>query len=156
MKLVFGDYNSLDITYIPNPENLVILNFNSFMEGYERLNLLPPFGLEYGDKNFDIMYANYIIQNDTPFMELMKVIMPLYYGKDVFILSTKGNVYEFVTESLQKFIQQRYSLISYTVNEPSDWEFVEDTMFNIHGVYNLDIDKERFSYIYASNNKIEV
>lgn len=156
MKLVFGDYNSLDITYIPNPENLVILNFNSFMEGYERLNLLPPFGLEYGDKNFDIMYANYIIQNDIPFMELMKVIMPLYYGKDVFILSTKGNVYEFVAESLQKFIQQRYSLISYTVNEPSDWEFVEDTMFNIHGVYNLDIDKERFSYIYASNNKIEV
>lgn len=156
MRLVFGDYNCLDSQVIDNIENFVVLNLNSFIEGYERLNLLPPFGLEYGDKNFDIMYANYIIQNDAPFMELMKIIMPLYYGRDVFILSTSGSIYDFISESLQKFIQQRYSLISYTVNELSDWEYVEDTMFNIHGVYNLDIDKERFSYIYASNNKIEV
>ncbi len=55
MKLVFTDYNCLTEDIV---SNWVILNLNSFIEGFERLNLLPPFGLEYGDKNFDIMYAN--------------------------------------------------------------------------------------------------
>lgn len=160
MKLVFADYYCLTEDIVSDEEWL-IMNLNSFIEGFERLNLLPPFGLEYGDKNFDMMYAEYIIQNDGPFIELMKIIMAIYSGKNVIILSSKGNIYEFVAESLQKFIQQRYSLTSYVVNELDDWDYVEDTMFNIRGVYNLDIDKERFTYLYAQmnmhlfNNEIE-
>lgn len=150
MKLVFTDYNCLTEDIVTG--EWLILNLNSFMEGFERLNILPPFGLEYGDKNFDIMYANYILQNDIPFMELMKIIMTIYSGNNVIILSSKGNIYEFVAESLQKFIQQRYSLVSYIVNDLDDWQYVEDTMFDINGVYNLDLDKERFTYLYAQMN----
>lgn len=148
--LIFGDYDCL----VPR-DNMVILNLNSFLEGYERLNLLPPFGLEYGDKDFDMKYAEYILTNDNVFMELMKVIMSLYTGKDVYILSAKNNIYEFIAESLQKFIQQRYGYLANILNDMDDWEYVEESSFNIYGVYNLDIDKERFSYIYASYNKIE-
>lgn len=150
MKIVFTDYNCLTEDIVTG--DWMILNLNSFIEGFERLNILPPFGLEYGDKNFDIMYANYIIQNDVPFIELMKIIMTVYSGKNVIILSSKGNIYEFVAESLQKFIQQRYSLVSYIVNDLDDWQYVEDTMFDINGVYNLDIDKERFTYLYTQMN----
>lgn len=148
--LIFGDYDCL----VPR-DNMVVLNLNSFLEGYERLNLLPPFGLEYGDKDFDMKYAEYILTNDNVFMELMKVIISLYAGKDVYILSAKNNIYEFIAESLQKFIQQRYGYLSNILNDMEDWEYVEESSFNIYGVYNLDIDKERFSYIYASYNKIE-
>lgn len=150
MKLVFTDYNCLTEEIL---NDWIILNLNSFKEGFERLNLLPPFGLEYGDKNFDLAYADYIINNDGPFIELMKIIMAIYSGKDVVILTNSNNdIYDFVSESLQKFIQQRYSLISYNVYDIEDWQYVEDTMFNIRGVYVLDMDKERFSYLYMKMN----
>lgn len=79
--------------------------------------------------------------------------MAIYSGKDVVILTNSNNdIYDFVSESLQKFIQQRYSLISYNVYDIEDWQYVEDTMFNIRGVYVLDMDKERFSYLYMKMN----
>jgi hypothetical protein len=85
--------------------------------------------------------------------------MSLYNGLNVYIL-VGGNegMYDFLTESLQKFIQSRYGIISYVINDISDWDsIVEDrSTFSLNGLYTMDIDKERFTYLFAKYNKIEV
>lgn len=67
---------------------LHILNLSSYKEGIEKLFLLPPTNgvLPFKDeKEFDIAYANYIMNNDYTFMELMKIIIPLY-GIELYFL----------------------------------------------------------------------
>lgn len=156
MKLVFGEYDLITTAMVYDNE-WVILNFNSLKEGFERLNLIIPFNVlnpsqEVYEKEYDIMYANYIMNNDIAFMELMKVIMSLYMGKNVYIISSSYSIHDYISESLQKFLQSRYGLVSYIVNTSEDLEYVEESNFNIYGVANLDTDKERFTYICASAN----
>jgi hypothetical protein len=144
--LLVGNYEC-----IPHHINgLVMFNLSSLREGYERLNLLPPTTQDYNyydEKNFDLQYANHILTNESLFLELMKIIYALYEGKDVYILVTRDEFFDMVTESLIKFIQQRYGYISSVLNEPSDIDYVDrEASFSIQGVFNLDQDKERLSY----------
>ena len=155
MKLVFGDHTCL-YNLDKSKDNWVILNFNSYLEGYDRVNLIVPTHNDIinpmENKNFDIQYVNYILNNDYAFMEFMKIIMPLYMGANVFVLISKNDIFEYISESLQKFIQTRYGLIPSVINEPGDLEYVEDTSFNIFGVANLDIDKERYTLLYVNQH----
>lgn len=142
-----------ELEYIPDIP-LHILNLSSYKEGIEKLNLLPPTNgtLPFKDeKEFDIAYANYIMANDFTFMELMKIIIPIYEGKDVYIVVSRSPYFDMITESLTKFIQVRYSIISQYVYDFNDLEFIDmDLSFaNIQGLYNLDVDKERFSRLIA-------
>lgn len=155
MKLVFGDHTCL-YGLSKSKDNWVILNFNSYLEGYDKVNLLVP---SYNDvinpmenKNFDIQYSNFILTDNYAFMEFMKIIMPLYMGASVFVLISKDDIFEYLSESLQKLIQTRYGLIPAVINEPDDLEYVEDTSFNIFGVANLDIDKERYTLLYVNQH----
>lgn len=141
------------LEYIPDIP-LHILNLSSYKEGIEKLNLLPPTNgtLPFKDeKEFDIAYANYIMSNDFTFMELMKIIIPIYEGKDVYIVVSRSPYFDMITESLTKFIQVRYSIISQYVYDFDDLDFIDmDLSFtNIQGLYNLDVDKERFSRLIA-------
>lgn len=152
--LIFCTYDNLLLK-----ENQVVFNLSSPIEEVNRLNLLPPFELKYDIKQFDIEYYNFILNNDGPFYEFMsKIIMNLYYGIDVVILVGKGEVYEFITESLQKMIQQRYGINSYIVQDKEDYEFlkIDRTQFSIQGLYNLDIDKERFTNIFANIHQEQI
>lgn len=142
-----------ELEYIPDIP-LHILNLSSYKEGIEKLNLLPPTNgtLPFKDeKEFDIAYANYIMSNDFTFMELMKIIIPIYEGKDVYIVVSRSPYFDMITESLTKFIQVRYSIISQYIYDFNDLEFIDmDLSFaNIQGLYNLDVDKERFSRLIA-------
>ena len=89
--------------------------------------------------------------NDFTFMELMKIIIPIYEGKDVYIVVSRSPYFDMITESLTKFIQVRYSIISQYVYDFDDLDFIDmDLSFtNIQGLYNLDVDKERFSRLIA-------
>jgi len=152
--LIFGDYNSL-----PKENDFVVFNLSSLVEGFETLSLVPPFIRQFNDeKQFDIMYANYLISDDNAFFEMMKIVMSLYMGKDVYVLITRdGGILEILTESLQKFIQQRYGIISININCIEDLKYIEDvSQFTIQGLYNLDIDKERFSYMYYTKHPEEL
>ena len=60
-----------------------------------------------------------------------------------------------VAESLLKFIQQRYGYNGYIINEASDVEFLNEGSFTIQGLYNLDIDKERYSPILLEMEKLK-
>jgi len=145
--LVFGDYNSL-----PRDDRFVTFNLSSLIEGFEMINIVPPFIKQFNDeKQFDITYANYLISDDNAFYEMMKVIMSIYMAKNVYILVTKDetSIFEILTESFQKFIQQRYGVISSNINCIEDLEYIDDNQqFSIQGLFNLDIDKTRFCYMY--------
>lgn len=142
--LVFCTHNVL--IQNNNIDNTMVYNLSSLKEGYERLNILPPFKMKYDSKDFDIAYYKYIIENNGPFYDFMKVVMGLYEGKDIIILIGVGEVFDSIAESLQKMIQQRYGVVSYNAYCREDLEEIHDSSsFSIQGLYNLDGDKERYS-----------
>jgi hypothetical protein len=153
--LLVGEYNC-----IPSDiDNLFIYNLSSMIEGYQKIGILPSVNnINYIDElNFDISYSNYIMTNDSVFYEFFsKIIYPLYNGYSVYLITARNDFFDRVTESLLKFIQQRYGYISAIMNDPTDIDYInQDVGFGstgIYGVYNLDLDKERYSYMYASTN----
>lgn len=149
--LLAGDYNC-----IPDIENLQIYNLSSLLEGYPSLGILPPVNhVDYmNELEFDISYSNYIMNNDTIFFEFFsKVIYPLYNGLDVFLIVTRNIFYDRITESLFKFIQQRYQYLSAIINEEDDIDHINpDIRFGINGIYNLDLDKDRWTVMYTQIN----
>ena len=149
--LVFCDHRCINTEII---DRCMVFNLSSLLEGFERVNILPTFKLDRYDRDFDIIYADYIISNDNVFYEFMKIIMAIYYGLDVVILVDRMELHEYVNESLMKFIQQRYGIITNNINEMSDWENVEECDFSLQGLFNMDQDKERFTSIHARYNKI--
>lgn len=125
-------------------DNTLIYNLNSYIEGYQPLGLIPPFIAFENEREFDIYYSQHIFSNDAIFYEFMKIIMSLYYGNNVFIIIGEDETSELVSESLQKLIQARYGVSAYFINEYEDYKYVEDGYMHVNGVYNLDIDKERY------------
>lgn len=132
----------------------LILNLSSLVEGFPKVHLVPSVQTQYNnDKEFDIAYANYIFSNDYAFMEFMKIIYPLYEGKDVFLLVSRNeDTYDIVTESLCKLIQQRYGYNYQLLNDKEDINYYDDSGFSIYGLQILDQDKERMTYIAVNNN----
>lgn len=129
-----------------------VYNLSSYVEGVERINILPNFQMDYSNKQFDMAYAEYLMKENHIFMELMKIVMNMYFGLDVVILITRdqGGLFDCITESLEKFLQQRYGIVSNNIGEIDDWNYIQDTDFSLQGLYNLDIDKERYSRLYVS------
>lgn len=149
--LLAGDY-----TCIPDIKNLAIYNLSSLLEGCPRVDILPSVTqINYmNERDFDIHYSNYLLGNDAIFYELFsKIIFPLYNGMDIYLIVSRNIFYDQITESLFKFIQQRYQYPSILISEPDDVNYINpDVGFGINGVYNLDIDKNRFSIMYTNMN----
>ena len=115
------------------------------------------YGLE--PKSFDLVYGEMLIQSDYLFYEYFsKIVYPIYMGYSAYILCPENvrddNIYQLLMESFLKFIQQRYGLNGAQIFEAEDFDCInpDDMTFNINGLYNLDKDKERYSYLYATNN----
>ena len=140
------------------PDNCKVFNLNSMKEGYSRFRyLLPPNTLgKYLDRDFDISYFNYIFQNDNVLLEFFSIIYEIYVNNDVFIIVDENMDWsENIAESLFKVIQQRYGYNTYRVNSLDDYFWINNSasppQFNSQwGIYNLDIDKERYSILIES------
>ena len=152
--------NNKTIRFIEE-DKFKILNLSSLSEKGDRLfNLLPPFPAELYDadkeKAFDLAYAEYIMANDKAFMDLMKIIYPEYENSAdniiIYIMVDFDDMRMAITESLIKFIQQRYGIICNIINKEDDWDYIEGSDFNIIGLGNLDADKERYSILEKANN----
>ena len=143
--IVFGPQEALIYR-----KNMVVFNFTSLKEGFEMIKLVPTQNLAYGDERmFDQNYANYILGNDAVFIELMKMMLPIFNGLDVYIMVHHIPNFEFLHDSLQKFIQQRYGYVSNVIYSIEDWECVIDSQFSLQGIYNFDRDKERLLVLYS-------
>lgn len=144
-----------DARCIPNDiDNLVVLNLSSLAEGYERVHLVPSIPTMYNnERDFSLHYANFIFSNDAIFMELMKIVYPLYCGYNVFlIVSRSENTYDIVTESLCKLIQQRYGYNYQLINCIDDIDYYDESSFSLNGIQVFDIDKEKMTYLAVSQN----
>lgn len=148
--LVFTTYEAIQYVQT-NFDKDRIFNFSSLKEGFSKLNLIQacnqiPYSIE--SKEFDIEFAKLLLE-DNYFIDLMKIIIPIYYGKNIFLLIDNNSNYSIVAESLQKFIQERYGLLSYIIYDAQDFldiynRAIDETEFSINGLYNLDIDKNRY------------
>ena len=129
-----------------------IYNMSSLLElGIRVNNLYPPLyksdGLMmdiYDERMFDQWYADYLMSNNAAFIDMMSIVYDLYNGINVLILIGKNDYKDIITESFAKFIQQRYGYNSNMLNDSDDWYYMKESSFTIQGIYNLDIDKERF------------
>ena len=134
----------------------MIFNLTSYKEGYNRLNLLvPPNELgRFTDRDFDIAYANYVIGNDAVFCQFFWIIYNLYIGNHVFIIANPADWSENILESLLKLIQQRYGYNAIRIDNDDDYiyaaNFMNPGFAPGFGLYNLDQDKERFTYLMES------
>jgi hypothetical protein len=135
-------------------DNTVVYNLTSLIEYYPRLNLLVPSGIGYYDGyEFDVAYMNYIFGNNEVFTQFFQIVMNLYMGKDVYIITDDELWSENLVESLMKLIQQRYGYNCCRINSYEDYTNMKDGKFDPGwGLANLDADKERFSMIDAMIN----
>lgn len=140
--LLVGEYKN--IHYIDN-RNLVVFNYSSLNEGYQKLNLMPPFDVDFMDfKTFDLKYADWIINNDEPFIRFFQIISALHQGLHVYIAINKSPVLDILNESICKLIQQRYGYNYQPINDPTDVNYNDDSDFSIEGLFNFDNDNIRF------------
>lgn len=128
-----------------------IYNLTSFVEGFERLDILPgkDFILtEENDHMFDIQYANFLLSQRMP--EIMKMMCRVYNGLTVYLMVYHDNGYfDMMLESIIKFIQSRYGIIPIMVNTIEDYETMVVTQYNMSlsmsGLYNYDIDNLNYT-----------
>lgn len=145
--LVAGNYTLVNKV---REENFIIFNLSSYLEGYQRLRLQPPMSVYNPEEQvFDMNYANFLLNNDVAFYDLMQIVLNLYDGRNIYILYNIDDDYnELIAESLLKFIQQRYGYNYYIIQSYEDLDFIisndTNSNFTINGIYNLDIDKKRY------------
>lgn len=145
-----------------NPEKTILFNLSSFREGLPDLGILPTnevmatmFSQDQNTKVLDDNLFNYIYYNDEIFYNFFsKIMYPFYSGLDILIAVSVEEPFSSLTESIIKIIQQRYGYNCAFINYPEDLMYLQDSKdatMNLLGVYNFDIDKQR--YITVSSNK---
>lgn len=148
--LVFGPYDILrKIT-----DEFVVFNLSSQTQDIARLPglMIDITGPIYDEKDFDIWYFDYIMNNEIPFTSLMNVLMNLYDGNNVYVCIGEysyDRIIAMINESFMKVIQQRYDIKYYIINSAEDYYSIingnDGCAFNsIEGIMNFDKDKERF------------
>lgn len=151
--LIIGNKNCIPDNY---KGNFAIYSLLADGTGYPSLDILPPATIvNYGGKEFDMMYIDWILNNDFVFFEFFsKIVYNLYLGLHVYIICERNDFYDPIVESILKIMQQRYGYNGAMINEPEDIDYLDqDISFSgLIGVKNLDDDKERFTRIYATFN----
>lgn len=145
-----------DPRYIPYYDtSLIVYNYSSLAEGIPKLNLMPPQFTCNNEYEFDMMYASWLLSDPIAFHDLMVIMYAVYEGLDVYLCASNIEIVQPINESFIKFIQQRYGINCYIINDPEDLEYVRDygSGFSTEGIANFDIDKENASMIAVMNQK---
>lgn len=157
------------ITQIPSEylemkgiRQVIIYNLSSYFDA-PQLNFLLP-SPEYIPENqltgdcdtpeFDYNYHNYILNNPEAFNQFMNIIIPVNQSPEVLVqILIKYSPYrDAITESLAKLIQQRYGYNTNFVNDLEDFLYVEESTFNIPGLFAFDQDLQRWQAIACDNS----
>jgi len=136
-----------DHTTVPPINNIHVVSIYSFREGFSRFELNTDLTLAMADDLvFDSKLAEFILNDNSTFLDFMSIIFPLYNGENVYMILNRDSEYFMnIAESIVKLIQQRYGYNHAVINEFNDYNYVEsDTGFSLQGLYNFDIDRERY------------
>lgn len=142
--IVFGRYNNI-------PENFIPVNFTGMNETVQKISTIGLENIDISDPEFDKVFAEIILNNDMNFISLFNIIQLLYAGENIFICISTGNILDCLNESLGKLIQQRYGYNYQMINEINDIDWYDDENFSIPGLYNFDLDRDRYIHICTNN-----
>lgn len=167
--IIFGTEQTrpglFDPVYIPGIKKVLVLNLLSLFDMGDQIPHILPYPypaheLVFSDDQLqlDMMYADYLINHIPAFIDLMKIMYPLYENSDllVYILITHDPYRDVITESLIKFIQERYGYICNEINTLEDVMYVEHGTFNYVGIMNMDMDKEKYINILFDDGKLNL
>lgn len=142
--IVFGRYNNI-------PENFIPVNFTGMNETVQKISTIGLENIDISDPEFDKAFAEIMLNNDMNFISLFNIIQLLYAGENIFICISTGNILDCLNESLGKLIQQRYGYNYQMINEINDIDWYDDENFSIPGLYNFDLDRDRYIHICTNN-----
>lgn len=155
--IIFGSPNVIlpIINRYNNYYDFTIFNLSSNIvdNSIKRLNIQYMQGIDFSQKDTDIIYANNIIQNDMYFVEFMQIIIALKGGRNVAILVYREeDLFDPFTETLAKLIQQRYGYNYQILNCVEDFNEWDDSNFDINGIFMADRDTDRYISIISQIN----
>ena len=147
--LIFSPFECGDI------DNNIILNLSSYKEGFYRLNGLNP--LNYfkigisSTYEFDMWYANFLINSPDAYKELIDIMRYLYNGVSVCILVDYNIEFSnLIIESLSKFILERYGYTSNIIKDIEDMNYLKEGEFETSGILLLDQEFDTYIKKYGS------
>ena len=164
------------IIFIDNPQYIqtyklinhpsVVYNLSSLYSGFQSIaelitkislvnNSALPTNLFVESVDFDIQYANSLLNNSTLFNKLMTIMHNSYEGFVVFILIQRDPYRDCITESLIKFIQQRYGYNCWLINDPEDLNYIKEDSYTPMGLLTLGEDLKRYNESNINNISIE-
>lgn len=112
---------------------------------FERLSFAFTFDDDQYTLDFDRQYAFQLLSNQNSFTMLMKIMMLVETMDEVIVITNHSNPYvEVVVDSLIKFIQQRYSIQSYIINDIGDIDSFATSNFKTEEGFNnymMDVNK---------------
>lgn len=124
------------------------------MHGVPTLTIAPPQQLLYqaaingSEHQLDLAYAEMLMRDENMFSQLMLVMKDLYVGKNVILfVYREEQVFDASTESLCKFIQQRYGYNYQIINSSDDINYNDKSTFTTGGIMNFDLDNSRYGQI---------
>ena len=145
---------------IPDQTNTMIYNLASMKEGYPRLpELIPPNNIgRLEGREFDMHYAEYLMSWEPAFFAMFGIIFNLFQAHDIYLIINEYDWTDELVHSLFKFIQSRYGYDGVRINSFEDYLYYKNnSIFEFNkqwGIYNYDIDKERWSIDVASRGGI--
>lgn len=162
MRLI--EYIQLKNTY----KNCAVFRcYTLIMYGTPLDNLIPfpdllqliactPMGDE-STKEFDIAYANQLLNNPPSFIDLMQLMTAFQDTEEVFLISNyKHPIVASILDSLIKFIQERYSIRPLIVNDIEDIDELALCDFQSQRGYDTLIqDIDRFKRMYYTKEQLE-
>lgn len=158
MKLQFININDMRLLeYVKDKvrvENAPVFNFYSMLDFGYRVEALKPlpnimqylsFANSFNDDNytvqFDKAYAYQILYNEASFLDLMKIISMVENTETVIVVTNHSHpIVEAIVDSLIKFIQERYALQSFIINDLDDIDQFATSTFETEGGYLNYID----------------
>lgn len=128
---------------IPRPEVIQILNSIDYSS-------------DEGTKAFDIAYANQLLYDQFSFIDLIQIMSSLQTCEESFVMSNYKNPFVAqIIDSLLKFIQERYSVQAYIVNEIEDInELLISDFSSQEGYHNYIADLDKFNKLYKSKEQL--
>lgn len=137
-----------------NNQYYPIFNLSSICNlGIRLSNLIPKVRYEgqrmdiEDDRGFDIYYANYIMHYDPSFIDMMTIMNQIYLTECAVVLIGEDEYKNYISDSLMKFIQQRYEYpihVVETVDDLPSWFGDSYHFTSVLGLSHFDDDREKF------------
>lgn len=106
--------------------------------------------------NFDIQYASAVINDPNLFCKLLMILSATYEGSIAIVMVQRDPYRDAIMESIIKFTQQRYGIISWIVEDPEDLFCIHETPFTPNGLITLIEDLKKFDELNGYANSISI